>query len=86
VRQRKGSSGWRSRTVGENTSGEGLLDDKAELEYAIDVVEKKVELLREEVRGTHVADEAPFWVGGITSDPHWLSSSQWVEGRNTPMT
>ncbi len=29
---------------------EELLDDKADLEYEIDVVEKKVELLREEVR------------------------------------
>jgi hypothetical protein len=29
---------------------EELLDDKADLEYEIDVVERKVELLREEVR------------------------------------
>jgi chromosome segregation ATPase len=29
---------------------EELLDDKADLEYEVDVVERKVELLREEVR------------------------------------
>jgi hypothetical protein len=34
---------------------EELLDDKADLEYELDVVERKVELLREEVR---VAREA----------------------------
>lgn len=31
-----------------------MLDDKADLEYEIDVVEKKVELLREEVSHTSV--------------------------------
>jgi len=30
---------------------EELLDDKADLEYEVDVVERKVELLREEVGG-----------------------------------
>jgi hypothetical protein len=47
--------------VGDTTSGEGLLDDKAELEYEIDVVEEKVKLLREEVRAR---GGGRTWVGG----------------------
>jgi hypothetical protein len=44
----------KARLVASEARVEELLDEKADLEYDLDVMDRKVELLREEVRGCGV--------------------------------
>lgn len=64
---------------------EALIDEKADLEYDLEVLQRQVELLKEQVRGS---DANPFqYVSGNSDDvpccsARWsCSTSNWVVGR-----